>query len=142
MPLILTVDAHQGADLPPDSQLHVFFNDGGGAAFSLAGQFVRQIGELFAPPSDRVILTVAAKIGAATPITLRVQGIQFNNAAMNFNVFPKGVDKKFYIAGNIAHPRTEGNDCNITCLADGKTPPPGGCIDCQNDVAIVKLCCP
>jgi hypothetical protein len=141
MPLLLTVDIHQNANLPPSSQIVVFFNDGEGVAFPLTGPTPRQNGTLPAPSHGKGTLTVEARIGKAKPIALEVQGIPPDNAALNFNVFPPRRDKRFYIAGSIAHPKMQGNACKVTCLADGNTAEPGECIDCEDDVAIVELCC-
>jgi hypothetical protein len=31
--------------------------------------------------------------------------------------------------------------CQVACLNDGKTAGPGGCVECENEDAVVELCC-
>lgn len=140
MPLLLTVDIHQNALLPVGSQLRIFFNGGDDSAFPLTEPSSR-MSQAIKPPDPSGPLTVTASIGSRKPITFTIAGISFDRAALNFNIFPRLPSGKFYIKGNIAHSRTPGKDCNIVCLADGHSAPPGECIDCQDEVAIVELCC-
>jgi hypothetical protein len=90
-------------------------------------------------------LNIEVFVGHRTPIRLEAT-IKDDNSRLAFLVLPGTPhDRRYFFAGNIVHPRplvvsATATSC-VTCLNDGKTASPGSCIDCENDDAIVQLCC-
>jgi hypothetical protein len=92
-------------------------------------------------PAGEAKLHVEAIVGDKNPISLQARGVPEDAAGVMFLVHAPPERKKLFFAGNIVHARHQANICQVTCLNDGKTAGPGQCIECENDVAIVELCC-
>jgi hypothetical protein len=91
-------------------------------------------------PSD-FPLTVEVVVGGKPPIKLQA-GIPSDHSRLAVLVLPgTQKDPRFFFAGDVIHPKSQGAVCQVTCTNDGKTAGPGGCVVCENEDAIVKLCC-
>jgi hypothetical protein len=68
--------------------------------------------------------------------------VPVGGARLTFHVLPGGPeDSRFSIEGDVLHPRTVTQTCAVRCLPNGTPKGPGECVECENDDAIVRLCC-
>jgi hypothetical protein len=137
---IIAVDPN--AVLPPGSLIRMsasgFFDHS--FAVTSPGTFDNWLHTASLPASFAIEVDVF--VGDLSPIRLEA-GNQADRSRISFLVLPgTQQEPRFLFAGDITHPsRQAAAVCQVTCLSDGKTAGPGACVECENEAAIVKLCC-
>jgi hypothetical protein len=82
-------------------------------------------------------------VGDRPPVRLQAAN-QVDNTRISFLVLPGTPhEPRFLFSGNIDHPSTQAAAvCQVKCLASEQTAVgQGACVECENEAAIVKLCC-
>jgi hypothetical protein len=93
------------------------------------------------PEFGRLPVTIEASAKSDRPIKLEAI-VPVGGARLTFHVLPGGSqDPRFSIEGDVLHPRTTQQTCAVRCLPNGTPKGPGECVECENDDAIVRLCC-
>lgn len=157
MPLTLGLAIDPGIEFPSDSKLVVKWDDGSDPVTlrldatldpTVARRIVdgtqfrlRRATTLPGPMTKSPKLLIDATVGHSKPISLQAKDIPIDGSGLMFLVLPLPDRDKILFAGHVVHPRQHFNTCQVTCLGSGKTAGPGKCIECENDVAIVELCC-
>ena len=83
------------------------------------------------PPNSKLGITVITH--KSKPVALEARAV--DQMRIDFRVHPG-----LRIAGKISH-LPIAFQCQVSCLNDGKSAGPGECVECENDDAIVELCC-
>jgi hypothetical protein len=152
MPFFLSIAVDCSATLPIGSSVNVSVRDFFDRLFPVTSPGLVQNWfypnpRVFFPRSLPIpfLLSIEVFVGLPSPIRLEA-AIQDDNARLGILVLPgTPQDHRFFFAGNIVCPgplvvSRSATGC-ITRLSDGKTAPPGSCIDCESDKAIVRFCC-
>jgi hypothetical protein len=97
--------------------------------------------QIMLPKPGRLPLNIEASVRPEHPIKLEAI-VPAGGARLTFHVLPGGPeDSRFSIEGDVLHPRTAAPTCAVRCLPNGTPKGPGECVECENDDAIVRLCC-
>jgi hypothetical protein len=92
-------------------------------------------------PGSLPVIIEASAHSEHRPIRLE-SIVPAGGARFTFHVLPGGPeDSRFSIEGDVLHPRTATPTCSVRCLPNGAPKGPGECVECENDDAIVRLCC-
>ncbi len=93
------------------------------------------------PKPGKLPLNIEASVRLEHPIKLEAI-VPVGGARLTFHVLPGGPeDSRFSIEGDVLHPRTATPTCAVRCLPNGTPKGPGECVECENDDAVVRLCC-
>lgn len=82
--------------------------------------------------------------GQSVPLELRISGLPDDLQFVAIGLPSRAHESRFSIAGNILHkPAVAGAEgCVVTCLHGNHTSGNGMCcVECENEDAIVKICC-
>jgi hypothetical protein len=92
------------------------------------------------PKSDPFTLWIDFIFGTRPAIPLTAANL-LDDLLISFSVLPGSqIDPRYYCTGNITHKK--GTGCAITCLnEDNQSPSSGPCAECENEDAVVKVCC-
>jgi hypothetical protein len=90
-------------------------------------------------------LDIAVTVGDRPPMRLEARNLNDGSRATFFVLSGTNQERRFLVAGDVIAPKapraSTAIPCECVCLNDNKTAGPGFCIDCENDDAIVRLCC-
>jgi len=141
MPISSSVFIHPKAILPPGSQLRLrtnFFTHIFPLITFASFQDWYYAGAV--PNSDPFALWIDFIVGERPIIPLEATNL-LNDLLILFSVLPGSqIEPRYYCVGNIIHKK--GTGCAITCLNEADQPPGSGpCAECENEDAIVKVCC-
>lgn len=142
MPLFVAIAVDPQAQLPAGSRIRLIATGIFEQPFLLSspGSFENWSYTLPLPASFAAEVEVF--VGDRPPIVVGAQ-IPTDDSRVSFMVLPGTPNNpKFLFAGNVDHAvHRAAAPCQVVCLTDGKTAGPGACVECENEAAIVKLCC-